>query len=261
MSSPQPPQLPYITATTSSGLDIDYLSLNDGNDGLIVFMSNALVPGREDRSVPAFHRWSWAASFPESRVLVFADPGLRKSPIPDGAWYLDPEHDTLGAIGEIVTEVAKENGVSLADVVYYGSSLGGYGALCAAAVTGSRAIVEVPQIDVGNWFPGAIKKIEDYVLGCSLDDLREKYPERVGVWERFLAQRCIPQFTILTNEADKCFDDQLALVGKVREDALGKGVRADVVITAATKGHQVLPKDEVTRRIREVMRYPSPSQI
>lgn len=247
------PHLPYETMTTSSGLDIDYMSMNDQTGSMVVLMSNALVPGREDRRFPAFHRWSWAAAWPDSHVLAFADPALRGNPVPDGAWYLDAQHDTIRAIAEAVAAEAEQREIPLDRVVYYGSSLGGFGALCAAAVTGSRAVVEVPQIDFRHWFPGAIKKVEEHVLGGPLSEFHAAHPERIDVWERFLHQGHFPAFTIVTNELDKSFADQLSLIGRVREHPRYDKTRAEVVITAATKGHQVLAKDVATGLVREAL--------
>lgn len=239
--------------TTNSGLEIDYMSMNDSADGMVVLMSNALVQGREERGVPAFHRWSWASSWPNCHVLAIADPALKGNPVPDGAWYLDTQHDTIRAVGEVVASVAEDRGLSLENVVYYGSSLGGFGALCAAAVTHSRAVVEVPQIDVQNWFPGAIKKIEEHVLQGSIADLRERHPERVDVFERFRYEGHIPEFSIWTNESDKSFQDQLDLLSKARSDALRGGRRVEVVVSAATQGHQVLAKDVATELVAQML--------
>ncbi|MFC0675712.1 hypothetical protein [Brachybacterium hainanense] len=55
MAAPVPP---HVSETTPDGVVIEYLRMNDGTEGLVVIMSNALVPGREDRRFPAFHRWS-----------------------------------------------------------------------------------------------------------------------------------------------------------------------------------------------------------
>lgn len=247
------PQMPYATRSTSSGLEIDYLSMNDQTDGMVVLMSNALVPGREDRRFPAFHRWSWASSWPASHVLSVADPALRDTQIPDGAWYLDAQHDTIHAIAETVAVEAEQRGIPLDRVVYYGSSLGGFGALCAAAVTRSHAVAEVPQIDFQRWFPGAIRKVEEHVIRGSIGELRTTHPERVDVWERFRHERYIPSFTILANELDRSFQDQLGLISTVRDHPLYRKTQAELVITAQTSGHQVLPKEVATRLVQEAL--------
>ncbi|QNN82266.1 hypothetical protein H3H54_14495 [Brachybacterium sp. Z12] len=227
--------------------------MNDQSDGMVVLMSNAVVPGREDRQFPAFHRWSWAMSWPDSHVLAIADPALRDNPALDGAWYLDATHDTIHAVAEVVAVEAEHRGIPLDRVIYYGSSLGGFAALCAASVTRCHAVVEVPQIDFQNWFPGAIKRVEEHVLQGSIMELRAQHPERVDVWERFLYEGHIPSFTILTNELDKSFQDQLELVSQVREHELYSHSRAEVVITAQARGHQVLVKDVATAIVREAL--------
>lgn len=147
----------------------------------------------------------------------------------------------------------KRRGIPAHRVIYYGSSLGGYAALAAASAGHAHAIAEVPQIDFQNWFPGAVKKVEDHILGTPIEQFRAKHPERVDVWERFQFEGHIPSFTIYTNEADKSFSDQVALIGKVRESALYKGGNVELVITARTKGHQVLVKDVATKLVMEAL--------
>lgn len=242
---------PHTSMTTSAGVDIDYLLMNEGTDALIVLMSNALVVGREDRRVPAFHRWSWAASWPNCTVISVADPGLRRRPILDGAWYLDAQHDVIRAIAEVAGSVAADRGINEKNVIFYGSSLGGFGALAAAAAAHGRAIAEVPQIDVARWFPGAVQKIETWVLRQSMAEFRLSHPERLDVWHRFEFEKHIPPFSILTNETDRSFDDQLALLGKVRKHSAYEGTTAELVVDARTEGHRVLMKDVMTARIAD----------
>ncbi|WP_161937893.1 hypothetical protein [Serinicoccus chungangensis] len=182
-----------------------------------------------------------------------ADPALRGTPVPDGAWYLDAQHDTIHAIAETVGAEAERRGIPLHRVVYYGSSLGGFGALCAAAVTRSHAVAEVPQIDFQRWFPGAVRKVEEHVLHGSVAELRAAHPERVDVWERFRHEGHIPSFSIVTNELDRSFQDQLGLVTAVRDHELYRRTQADLVISALTSGHQVLPKEVATRVVQEAL--------
>lgn len=247
-SAPVPP---HLTHTTGTGQSIDYLALNDGRDALIVLMANALVVGREDRRFPAFHRWSWATAWPNCTVLAIADPGLRRRPILDGAWYLDAEHDTIRAVAQLAQAEAEQRGIPPENLLFYGSSLGGYGAMAAASAAHGRALAEVPQIDVGKWFPGAIEKIETWILRQPITEFRKSYGERVDVWDRFLFERHIPPFTILTNEADRSFSDQLELINLVRGHALYRNTQADLVISALTKGHRVQSKESITRLVAE----------
>lgn len=242
---------PHLTFTSGSGQSIDYLALNDGRDALIVLMSNALVVGREDRRFPAFHRWSWAKEWPNCTVLAIADPGLRRRPILDGAWYLDAEHDTIRGVAELAQAEAEKRGIPAQNLLFYGSSLGGFGALAAASAARGRALAEVPQIDVTKWFPGAIEKIETWVLRQPIADFRTSFGEQVDVWDRFLFEKHIPPFTILTNETDRSFSDQLELLGLVREHSLYRETQADLVISARTEGHRVQSKEIIVRMVAE----------
>ncbi|MFC0675711.1 hypothetical protein [Brachybacterium hainanense] len=139
-------------------------------------------------------------------------------------------------------------------VIFYGSSLGGFGALCGASAAAAHAVAEVPQIDVRNWFPGAVKKIEDHIIHVPMDAYGARHPERVDVWSRFMVEASIPSFVILTNELDRSFQDQLSLIARVREHPRYAGEDAELVVTARTRGHQVLAKQQAVELIRRTIR-------
>lgn len=228
--------------TGPSGLPVEAL-VHDVDDahGLVVFLPGALSPTREDRAASVFHRWSWAGHLAGFSAMTLADPALGQDARLDGAWFIHPEIDVIREIAAVVLHHAEERGIPRERILFYGSSLGGFGALAAAAATRTRAVAEVPQIDFRHWLPGAVRAVETMILGTSVGQFRLAHPERVDVWSRFVFERHIPPFTILTNEKDRCFPQQLGLIGTVRDHPLYTSTRAELVVTAQTSEHQTLP--------------------
>ena len=131
----------------------------------VILMPAARTKAQTDRNRAYFPRWSWAEKWPQSLVITLADPVLSAFPRLDGGWFVHPDHDVLHAIAVVIDELITDRGIPPQRTTFYGSSLGGYGAIGAATeLRGSRAIAEVPQIDVQEWMPKFVSDIEENVL-------------------------------------------------------------------------------------------------
>ena len=74
------------------------------------------------------------------------DPAIRVDNRLNGAWFINPEYDIIETIAAIVKENADTSGIPHSRIVFYGSSLGGSGAIAAAAhIPGSQAVSEGPS--------------------------------------------------------------------------------------------------------------------
>lgn len=245
-----------LRMTSSSGVEVDVLLADQGHcDSMVVLMPAALPPMRADRLRPIFSRWKWAEEWPNSTVLAVADPSMRKAPELNGAWYIDPEADVIRAIADIAVQLATVRGISRERIVFYGSSLGGYGALMAASAARASAVAEVPQIAFKNWLPSAVAAVEKHILdGEPLADYTKKHAEQVHVWSRFVYEKHIPDFVILTNEKDRSYPDCLKVIGSLRKSALRRaGGTSDVVVMSETEGHVVLPRTQGAARVRAML--------
>lgn len=219
-------------------------------ESMVVLMPAALASDRESNE-PVFHRWSWASAWPDSTVLAFADPTMQLHPQIAGAWYIHPEHDVIRAIVDCVSSVADSSGIDPSRIVFYGSSLGGFGALSAAALLpGARAVAEVPQVDVAHWIPSVVASIEQHVTGVPLEEYRRTRPEQISIPARFEAASWIPGFTIITNLGELSLGDQMDLIEYSRSSGLPKGGPSELVITTALDGHKVFGVRELARYVR-----------
>lgn len=213
-----PPKLETRTRQLTSDFELHYaITERKKPASLLVFMPSALDALRPDRGRPHFARWSWANHFPKTTVISIADPALAASPSLDAAWYIHHEYDFVALIAEFISEYAQSNSIPFEKILFYGTSLGGFGALaCASLIPGSRASAEVPQIDVGNWLSDKAQQqesIECHLLqGRTLNELRTDFPERLNLKHRFLAAGRVPDFLIHSNPGDQSYIDHKELI-------------------------------------------------
>lgn len=212
---------------------------------LIVLMPAALLSTRINRTQVVFSRWTWRDAWPLDNVLAFADPAVQASPELDAAWYISREHDIIQYIAQIIKEKADQANISHDNIIIYGSSLGGFGAFCAATfIPGSRVIAEVPQINMLNWMPAVLEKIEKHITHEPLTEFAKQFPERVDVKERIIKNNHLPEFILITNMQDQ-FSEQLQFHNWAKEFDPKK--RVELITTTIVKGHTPLSKDDLLR--------------
>ncbi len=134
-----------------SGLDLisDYCENlfyeNKDSKKLLVFLPS--VNGRGD--YPYYPRISWGRELAKKyNVLYLSDPYQNNSlyETPMGSWFISPQgKSTIKEIADKVNLLV--NRFEIEQVVFYGSSMGGYAALMISAlVENSNSIAECPQL-------------------------------------------------------------------------------------------------------------------
>ena len=232
-------------------LPIHYGLLSSTNpESAIVLMPSARTAQQTDRTVPYFPRWSWAPRWPNSLVITIADPVMSRFPELDGGWFVHPDHDVLAAIAAVIDRVTEEHGVSRSRVTFYGSSLGGYGAIGAAAeLRGARAVAEVPQIDVQSWLPRFVSDLETVVLRQPMSEFRQVHPERISLKDRVRSAGYVPPIHLITNAGDYCIAEQRSFMQWVSAVELPRGGHQVLEEVDHLQGHKVLSQDEVVGRL------------
>ena len=111
---------------------------------LYVFLSGARPLSQ---GPPIFKRWSWFKHMNGS-VLSISDPMFYEYPKCSLGWYYGtPEINWLETTALLALKVAEGCGIKPEDIVFYGSSGGGWAACwCASYIPGSLAIAINPQI-------------------------------------------------------------------------------------------------------------------
>lgn len=228
------------------GVPIYYVSNHRPDpDSMVVLMPSALTPSRADRSVRTYHRWSWQLEWPTSLVIAVFDPAMQQAPGLEGAWYIHPGFDVVAAISGTISDLAARAGVPTQRIVFYGSSLGGFGAIgCAAHLPGSRAVAEVPQIDVERWIAGPVKAVEQHITHGPISEFRKFHPERISLRDRLSFAGLVPPITIVSNRTDRTIADQRAFVAWCQEVDLPRLGEQRLTITDRVKGHKALDRQD-----------------
>lgn len=228
---------------------IDYAEIQrESPQRLIVLMPAAQPAPRDPAEKPRFFRWSWESSWPTDMVVSFADPALQASTELGGAWYIHAEYDFIQEIADIVAKIAEEHSIVSEDIIFYGSSLGGFGAISAAAcIKGAKAVAEVPQIDFRNWIPGPKAMVEKYLTKEPLESFYEKFPERISVIDRIKVNEIFPHTKILTNPTEYSLADQQDFAAWV--NATVNDARVEVIFTDLAQGHAPLNRENVVHLI------------
>ena len=97
------------------------------SDRLAIFFSGFV--NRKQLALPVFRRWEWHPDAP-AHALYLSDPTLERCEDLGLGWYIGTaERDCMEDIATLIRGVARRLGVAERDIVFYGSSGGGFAAL------------------------------------------------------------------------------------------------------------------------------------
>ena len=96
---------------------------------LVVMLQGAI--DRTKIQLPIFQRWSWAEDI-EASVLILNDPTLFGNDLRLGWWQGEEEQYAIPSAGEFIKLVIDKLGYSVKDLLFFGSSAGGFSALMMA---------------------------------------------------------------------------------------------------------------------------------
>lgn len=231
-----------------SSLPVHYaITDRSAPEGLLVFMPSALSSKRPDRDRIIYTRSKWQSSWPQAQVISMPDPAIRVDNRLNGAWFINPEYDVIETIATIVKENADASGIPHSRIVFYGSSLGGFGAIAAAAhIPGSRAVSEVPQINFENWMSSSRQAVEKFITKMPLEEYRKVHPEQLNLPARLAHAKNVPSFRIITNPTETSLNDQLDFYGWSRVTPLPHSEGPiELFQTTTTSGHGILGRKEL----------------
>jgi hypothetical protein len=157
------------------------------HDRLFVLFHGAQV---RTENGPYWPRWSW--DFPGD-VLAISDPTLDISLDEDMTitWYAGSFGEyALEKITRIVKSVAKYKNIQEKDIVFYGSSGGGFAAIAASRyIPNSLAVSINGQTDILKYYSGPGSRFQALVRnvfpGFSVQSAYEKYFERFNLVETY----------------------------------------------------------------------------
>lgn len=138
-------------------LDIQYEGINfecffhyKAAQTLYVFLNGAITG--KGATVPMFARWSYY-EFMNGSCLNISDPMYRMYDGLKLGWYYGSEEtDLQQKLAEMVTRIAEMIGVEKSNIIFAGSSGGGYASIvCASRIPGAKSIAVNPQIVLREW--------------------------------------------------------------------------------------------------------------
>lgn len=230
----------------SSGLTFHGVLAKRASSERLVCLMPAAQTGTGTRRAKLFSRWNWQTLMPAQHVLALSDPALGLNDEIRGAWYLHPTDDLLEEMAGFVLHQIQSLGLTNEQVLFYGSSLGGFGSLSMASlIPGSSAIAEIPQIDVARWpSAGSIRAMETQILGRSFAEHRRILPETVDVRERFLKSNLIPPFVVVSNATDMSIGIQYEFMADTIKSQIPKLGQQRILLAEHVSGHSPLPQDD-----------------
>ena len=226
----------------------------DTSDKLTVLGSGAFNKTKNyDRSKPLFNRWSW--TFDDS-TLYYHDPTLYLADDIYAPWGLGtPEVWYLEKIAIITEKIAQLLSVKNNDILFYGSSAGGFTSLMLSIlVKDSICLAEVPQFDITSW--GSFwRPLKNASFDMDDKEFVDKYRYRVSVMKLIQEHDYVPNAYILMDcSAEYDFTRQyLPFLKRLNNFAYDiKGNSMKLIIFGKNTGHSALPKDIILSFIRHV---------
>lgn len=133
--------------------DIDFECFFHYNERKVLYV---FLNGAKGDSLPMFSRWSYY-KFLSGSMLNISDPMYRKHDKLKLGWYYGTEETDLQQIvSDLVIEVAKLIGIEQHNIIFVGSSGGGYASIaCASRIPDAKSIAINPQIILHEHFLGA----------------------------------------------------------------------------------------------------------
>ncbi len=232
-----------------------FLFLREKSEGNIVMFPAVQRP--DSVKNPIFHRWSWFKQFPNYNFICVSDPSLYLYDVP-GGWFLSGEgEDLILQISNFLESILKKINSSASDSVFYGSSMGGFGAMMAASeMRGASVLAEVPQTDLRNYsIKSAIKMIEDEIFsGIKLVDLDPKMNKMISVADRFLQNSTVPEIHLVTNPTDEGFEQCIDFIKNTVSISRDVEYRGNVKLEILPEnlGHNPMHSSELIPRIHKV---------
>lgn len=169
---------------------------------LIVFGQGAQDRGQVQ--LPRFQRMDWSRALPYN-VMIFNDPTLFCSDDLTLGWCAGTaDYPVLPTHVEIVMAAAKFLWIEPRNILFYGSSAGGFTSLMLSSmIQGSSALVNNPQTDIFRFKRGGVKRLLEVAFpSYSPRDLNTIARDRFSFVERVRMGDHLPNIYYLQNLLD-----------------------------------------------------------
>lgn len=175
-----------------------FLRLKENSQTLYIFGNGAY--NREKTSLPVFQRHSWVNDLDES-IVIYNDPTLYLGEINLGWGQGNAERFYLMDLSVIINDLISKLQVSKENVIFYGSSAGGFLSLyLAGLIRGTKALVNNPQVFVSGYYPTHVKNMYKVSYpGLEEKVIEEKFKDRLDILAFFNSIQYVPPFIYIQN--------------------------------------------------------------
>lgn len=240
----------------------DYFLSKKGSKTLLVFLPSA--QREANRRVPVFHRWTWSRHFSDCDVMSVSDPILHVDERILGGWLLGNRQTWVLEI--VLRHIAKlQQSLGYEDVVFCGSSLGGFCAIQSGAMAETFGIsvgkggvyAENPQINLMTYsVASAIDLLARTSFGAAnRTEIAEEFQVRFNVVKTLEAYANVPRGLVIIKESDKHhFENQLPQLEDYLE--LKKDTRLKIEVIPAEEdptGHSPLTLEQMKQRVYAIL--------
>lgn len=204
---------PFYLEVNHENITYDLIvRLSSFDEGLICCGSNAHLrtektKNGEIKKPPFFDRWTWYKYFDES-FIAYADPSFYYDDNITLGWFVGKETWYLEVIGKIIKNIAKNRKISNENILFFGSSGGGFASIgLATLLKGSKTIVNNSSFSIRDITKRHYDILLD-ILKNSFPDLSEeeildKLKHRIDLIELFKYQNYVPDITYYANTYSK----------------------------------------------------------
>lgn len=232
------------------------IHLKSNSDKLLVMGPGAINDNsNHDRTRPIFHRWSWEF---EISTIHFNDPTLYLSDNILGGWGLGSmDNWYLKKISNIFNILIEKFSFKKKNVIFYGSSLGGFmSIMLATMIKNSVAVAEIPQLDVTNWSKHWPRLRENLFDDLSDGYIKERFGYKLDVLTLMKIENYIPNAYLLLDCSHDYDFKNIYLPFFSRLNELPYDERKNnlkIKITGKNKGHAFLPYNELVTLINKII--------
>lgn len=153
---------------------------------------------------PYFSRWSWYRYFDES-VIITADPMIFRDKDMKIGWMIgEKDQWYVETLSIIIKKLAINQNVLADNILFFGSSGGGFISLCLAILTrNSKILVNNSQLSIPRYSEIFLDKSLDSVLptfeGMTKKEIIEQYSHRLDLIELIKKEDYAPHITYYVN--------------------------------------------------------------
>jgi hypothetical protein len=193
---------PVIYEFNIEGILFEIFAHFEENSPYLIVFNPARV-NRKKHQLPFFHRWSWGIKSGYSSI-VMNDPTLYLDNLEIGWFQGLEEKYYLPLACEIVMSLAKQLNLFAKDILFCGSSAGGFSSLMMAGfVRQSSAFVINPQTNAFNFSKLRVEELlKSSFSGINREEAKKRYAIRFSVPDYYRSQKYVPRIFYMQNASD-----------------------------------------------------------